>query len=186
MATAGFAPAVVSARGAATVVVVGGGFAGVACARALRKLDADLQVMLVTGGKSFSACPFGNSVIAGLRKPAQQQHLRAAGPGMRHLLGRRLAVARARVPLHADAGRDHQPVVLQLVAAGERDRPRRRIGRRGHLGHHLHARRSDGVVGEFLLRRLTQARDHRVAEGARAEALTAGDEHDLQIGIELP
>jgi NADPH-dependent 2,4-dienoyl-CoA reductase/sulfur reductase-like enzyme len=73
MATAGFAPAVVSAQRAAKVVVVGGGFAGVACARALRKLDANLQVTLVTGGKSFSAAPFSNSVIAGLREPAQQE-----------------------------------------------------------------------------------------------------------------
>jgi NADPH-dependent 2,4-dienoyl-CoA reductase/sulfur reductase-like enzyme len=72
LATAGFAPAVVSAQGAAKVVVVGGGFAGVACARALRKLDANLAVTLVTGGKSFSAAPFSNSVIAGLREPAQQ------------------------------------------------------------------------------------------------------------------
>jgi NADPH-dependent 2,4-dienoyl-CoA reductase/sulfur reductase-like enzyme len=73
LATAGFAPAVVAAQGAGKVVVVGGGFAGVACARALRKLDADLQVALVTGGTSFSASPFSNSVIAGLREPAQQE-----------------------------------------------------------------------------------------------------------------
>lgn len=73
MATAGLAPAVVSAQGAAKVVVVGGGFAGVACARTLRKLDANLQVTLVTGGKRFSAAPFSNSVIAGLRAPAQQE-----------------------------------------------------------------------------------------------------------------
>ncbi len=72
MATVGLAPAVVSAQGAARVVIVGGGFAGVACARALRKLDGNLQVTLVTGGKSFSASPFSNSVIAGLREPAQQ------------------------------------------------------------------------------------------------------------------
>jgi NADPH-dependent 2,4-dienoyl-CoA reductase/sulfur reductase-like enzyme len=73
LATAGRAPAVVSAQGAAKVVVVGGGFAGVACARALRKLDANLQVTLVTGAASFSASPFSNSVIAGLRDPAQQE-----------------------------------------------------------------------------------------------------------------
>jgi NADPH-dependent 2,4-dienoyl-CoA reductase/sulfur reductase-like enzyme len=73
MATAGLAPAVVSAQGAAKVVVVGGGFAGVACARALRKLDANLQVTLVTGAARFSASPFSNSVIAGLREPAQQE-----------------------------------------------------------------------------------------------------------------
>ena len=73
MATAGLAPAIVSAQGAAKVVVVGGGFAGAACARALRKLDPNLDVTLVASGKTFSACPFNSSVIAGLRDPAQQE-----------------------------------------------------------------------------------------------------------------
>ena len=57
---------------------MGGGFAGVACARALRKLDANLQVTLVTGAARFSAAPFSNSVIAGLREPAQQDFAYAA------------------------------------------------------------------------------------------------------------
>jgi sulfide dehydrogenase [flavocytochrome c] flavoprotein chain len=85
MATAGLAPAVVSAQGAAKVVVVGGGFAGVACARVLRKLDGNLQVTLVTGAKTFSACPFSSSVIAGLREPAQQEfpYDRVAATGVR-------------------------------------------------------------------------------------------------------
>src|SRR5262245_51479570 len=78
MATAGLAPAVVSAQGTskaglARVVVVGGGFAGAACARALRRLDGKLDVTLVTSGQTFSACPFSSSVIAGLRDPAQQE-----------------------------------------------------------------------------------------------------------------
>jgi sulfide dehydrogenase [flavocytochrome c] flavoprotein subunit len=73
MTTAGLAPAVVSAQGAAKVVVVGGGFAGATCARALRRLDPNLDVTLVTIGKTFSACPFNSSVIAGLREPAQQE-----------------------------------------------------------------------------------------------------------------
>jgi len=73
MATAGLAPAVVSAQGAAKVVVVGGGFGGVACVRALRKLDPDLHVTLVAGAEKFSAAPFSSSVIAGLREPAQQE-----------------------------------------------------------------------------------------------------------------
>ena len=72
MATAGLAPAIVSAQGAAKVVVVGGGFAGAACARALRKLDSNLDVTLVASGRTFSACPFNSSMIAGLREPAQQ------------------------------------------------------------------------------------------------------------------
>lgn len=85
MATAGLAPAVVSAQGAAKVVVVGGGFAGVACARALHGLDASLQVTLATGGRSFSACPFSSSAIAGLREPAQLDFAydRVAAAGVR-------------------------------------------------------------------------------------------------------
>ena len=85
MATAGLAPAVVSAQGAAKVVVVGGGFAGAACARALHRLDANLQVSLVTGDRTFSACPFSSSVIAGLREPSQQEFAydAVAAAGMR-------------------------------------------------------------------------------------------------------
>src|SRR3954469_20096377 len=87
MAAAGLSPAVVSAPGAAKGVVVGGGFAGVACARALSSLDATLQVSLVTGGKTFSACPFSSSVIAGLRESAQQEFTydRAAAAGLREV-----------------------------------------------------------------------------------------------------
>jgi NADPH-dependent 2,4-dienoyl-CoA reductase/sulfur reductase-like enzyme len=73
MATAGLAPAVVSAQGSAKLVVIGGGFAGAACARALKKLQPGLDVTLVTAGKTFSACPFSSAVIAGLREPAQQE-----------------------------------------------------------------------------------------------------------------
>ncbi|HSI01035.1 MAG TPA: FCSD flavin-binding domain-containing protein [Reyranella sp.] len=73
MTAAGLAPAAVSAQGAAKVVVIGGGFAGAACARALHKLDPNLAVTLVTGGKTFWACPFNSSVIAGVRTPAQQE-----------------------------------------------------------------------------------------------------------------
>ncbi|WP_428670986.1 FCSD flavin-binding domain-containing protein [Reyranella sp.] len=73
MATAGATPAVALARGTAKVVVVGGGFAGAACARALRKLDPDLDITVIASSKTFSACPFNSSVIAGLRDPAQQE-----------------------------------------------------------------------------------------------------------------
>ena len=68
--------------------MVGGGFAGVACARALRKLDANLQVTLVARGKIFSACPFSNSVIAGLREQAEQDfdYDRVAATGVRMVM----------------------------------------------------------------------------------------------------
>lgn len=94
MATAGLAPAVVSAQGAGKVVVVGGGFAGVACARALRKLDPGLQVTLVAGSETFSASPFNSLVIAGLREAAQQEFTydRVSAAGVRVVKAAAIAV----------------------------------------------------------------------------------------------
>ena len=55
------------------VVVVGGGFAGASCARALKALDPRLTVTLVEASRTFTACPFSNTVIAGLRDIKAQQ-----------------------------------------------------------------------------------------------------------------
>src|SRR6478735_9032149 len=73
-ATASILPSILSrpafAQAAARVVVIGG---GASCARALRKLDPKLQVTLIEPSRIFTACPFSNEVIAGLRElPAQQ------------------------------------------------------------------------------------------------------------------
>jgi sulfide dehydrogenase [flavocytochrome c] flavoprotein subunit len=55
------------------VVVVGGGFAGASAARALKAIDPRIAVTLVETNRLFTACPFSNGVIAGLRElPAQQ------------------------------------------------------------------------------------------------------------------
>src|SRR6187431_3540664 len=61
------------AQAAARVVVIGGGFGGASCARALKQIDPKLQVTLVEPNKTFTACPFSNNVIAGLRSIEQQQ-----------------------------------------------------------------------------------------------------------------
>jgi sulfide dehydrogenase [flavocytochrome c] flavoprotein subunit len=61
------------AQSAARIVVIGGGFGGASCARALRRIDAKLQVTLVEQSKTFVACPFSNEVIAGLREIEAQQ-----------------------------------------------------------------------------------------------------------------
>src|SRR3990170_317069 len=58
---------------AARVVVVGGGFAGASCARALKRLNRDLAVTLIEPSERFIACPFSNTVIAGLRDLEGQQ-----------------------------------------------------------------------------------------------------------------
>ena len=61
------------AQGIARVIVIGGGFGGASCARALRQRDTKLQITLVEPNRTFTACPFSNEVIAGLRQlPAQQ------------------------------------------------------------------------------------------------------------------
>ena len=66
-------PSILRAQSAGRVVVVGGGFGGAACARALKRADAKLQVTLVEPNKTFVSCPFSNEVIAGLREIEAQQ-----------------------------------------------------------------------------------------------------------------
>jgi sulfide dehydrogenase [flavocytochrome c] flavoprotein chain len=60
-------PALSPARSMARIVVIGGGFGGASCARALRRLDPALRVTLIEPNRVFTACPFSNEVIAGLR-----------------------------------------------------------------------------------------------------------------------
>jgi sulfide dehydrogenase [flavocytochrome c] flavoprotein subunit len=55
------------AQSPARVVVIGGGFGGAGCARALRRLAPKLQVTLIEPERTYTACPFSNQVIAGLR-----------------------------------------------------------------------------------------------------------------------
>jgi NADPH-dependent 2,4-dienoyl-CoA reductase/sulfur reductase-like enzyme len=55
------------------VVIVGGGFAGATCARALKKLASGTTVILIEVSRTFTACPFSNAVIAGLRDIQAQQ-----------------------------------------------------------------------------------------------------------------
>lgn len=72
-ATSLAAPSILRAQTAGRVVVVGGGFGGAACARALKRADAKLQVTLIEPNKVFTSCPFSNEVIAGLREMEAQQ-----------------------------------------------------------------------------------------------------------------
>ena len=55
------------------VVVIGGGFAGTTAARTLKRLDPRLSVTLLEPNKTFTACPFSNEVIAGLRDLRDQE-----------------------------------------------------------------------------------------------------------------
>jgi len=58
---------------AGRVVVIGGGFAGATCARALKRLDPRIGVTLVEQNATFTACPFSNEVIAGSRDLRAQE-----------------------------------------------------------------------------------------------------------------
>lgn len=66
-------PSVLRAQSTSRVVVVGGGFGGAACARALKRAQGDLQVILIEPNAVFTSCPFSNEVIAGLRDLEAQQ-----------------------------------------------------------------------------------------------------------------
>jgi NADPH-dependent 2,4-dienoyl-CoA reductase/sulfur reductase-like enzyme len=67
-------PAPLIAQGAAPkVVVIGGGFGGASVARTVKRLDARIAVTLVEASRIFTACPFSNGVIAGLRELSAQQ-----------------------------------------------------------------------------------------------------------------
>ncbi len=61
------------AQSAARIVVIGGGFGGASCARALRRIDPKWQVTLIEPNTTFTACPFSNEVLAGLRDLKTQQ-----------------------------------------------------------------------------------------------------------------
>nr|WP_320109763.1 NAD(P)/FAD-dependent oxidoreductase [Rhodopseudomonas sp. P2A-2r] len=61
------------AQGAAKVVVIGGGFGGASCARALRQLDPSIQITLVEPNATYTSCPFSNAVIVGMRPLEAQQ-----------------------------------------------------------------------------------------------------------------
>lgn len=73
VAAAAALPLPAFAQSAPRVVVIGGGFGGASCARALKLIDPKLHVTLVEHSKTFTACPFSNNVIAGLRGIEEQQ-----------------------------------------------------------------------------------------------------------------
>ncbi len=68
---AGLGPAADSrARAGGRVVIVGGGFAGSACALHLRQLDASIDVSLIDPDEHYVTCPTSNLVLVGLRTMA--------------------------------------------------------------------------------------------------------------------
>jgi NADPH-dependent 2,4-dienoyl-CoA reductase/sulfur reductase-like enzyme len=65
-------PAIAQGAGG-RVVVVGGGFGGATCARFIRRIDPRISVTLVEASPTFTACPFSNLVIVGLRDLKAQE-----------------------------------------------------------------------------------------------------------------
>ncbi len=61
------------AQAAARVLVIGGGFAGATAARAIKAADPRIAVSLIESSRTFTACPFSNLVIGGLRQLSAQQ-----------------------------------------------------------------------------------------------------------------
>src|SRR6202166_1776190 len=72
-AAAGLWARALRAQAAPRVVIVGGGLAGGACARALRSADAKLAITLVEARSTYTAPPLSNGVLGGLRELSQQQ-----------------------------------------------------------------------------------------------------------------
>jgi NADPH-dependent 2,4-dienoyl-CoA reductase/sulfur reductase-like enzyme len=72
-AAAGLSAPAIAQKAGGRVVVVGGGFAGASCARTLKRIDPRTTVTLVEASPTFTACPFSNTVIAGLRELKAQQ-----------------------------------------------------------------------------------------------------------------
>ncbi len=60
-------------QGTARVVIVGGGFGGASAACALRQYAPALAVTLIEANATFTACPFSNLVVAGVRAIDSQQ-----------------------------------------------------------------------------------------------------------------
>jgi sulfide dehydrogenase [flavocytochrome c] flavoprotein subunit len=73
LAAAALMPMPAIAQGQARVVVVGGGFAGATCAREVKRRAPDARVILVETNPTFTACPFSNGVITGLRELRAQR-----------------------------------------------------------------------------------------------------------------
>ncbi|MDB5411897.1 MAG: Flavocytochrome c sulfide dehydrogenase flavin-binding [Rubritepida sp.] len=102
------------AQGAAQIVVIGGGFGGASCARALRRHG--LAVTLVEPNATYTACPFSNAVIAGLRPMERQRFgygaLRAQGIVVVHQAATGIDTTGRRVTLSGGSVLSYDRLVL--------------------------------------------------------------------------
>ena len=107
-------PALAQAK--ARVVVIGGGFAGATCAGELQKAEPRFVVTLVETNPTYTACPFSNSVIAGLRTIAEQRFgydaLRNAGVSVINDFARMIDPQRRLVFVNGDSALGYDRLVL--------------------------------------------------------------------------
>jgi len=100
----------------ARIIVIGGGFAGATCARMLRRADARFEVTLIEPNPTFTACPFSNSVIAGLRDIAVQrfgyESIRAEGIAVAQDQATAVDPQARRVTLRGGTALDYDRLVL--------------------------------------------------------------------------
>ncbi len=92
------------ATGSARVVVVGGGYGGASCARALRQVGPKLDVTLVEANAEYLSCPFSNPVVAGLREMDGQRFTLRGLDGIRLVQARATAVDPAAREVRFDGG----------------------------------------------------------------------------------
>jgi sulfide dehydrogenase [flavocytochrome c] flavoprotein subunit len=108
------APAIAQAR--PRIVILGGGFGGAACARSLRQADPGFEITLVEPNPNFTACPFSNAVIAGLRDIAAQRFgydaIRAADIAVAQDQASAVDPQPRRVTLHGGATLGYDRLVL--------------------------------------------------------------------------
>jgi len=117
---AAVAAAAVRARAAVRpgprVLIVGGGFAGAACALVLRRLEPGIDVALIDPEARYLTCPMSNEAIIGLRSlqslSITRDGLRRAG--IRYIQDRAVAIAseRRQVSLQSGAVLDYDRLVV--------------------------------------------------------------------------
>jgi sulfide dehydrogenase [flavocytochrome c] flavoprotein subunit len=103
------------------VVIVGGGFAGSACALHLRRLDASIEVSLIDPDEYYATCPMSNAVLVGLRDMASITVSRAAvrRAGVRVIRERVAGIDASRRSVRLEGGRS-LPFERLVVAPGIR------------------------------------------------------------------
>jgi NADPH-dependent 2,4-dienoyl-CoA reductase/sulfur reductase-like enzyme len=113
---AAFSPKLSLGQARPRIVVIGGGFGGATCARVLRGADRQFEVTLVEPNPTFTACPFSNVVIAGLRDIAGQRFgydaIRAEDIAVAHDEATAVDPQAGRVSLRGGSTLDYDRLVL--------------------------------------------------------------------------